>query len=79
LPAQLRRPLIIAEREHIAVWEQQLRLARPELDGRQARVLIHAGFGVVVEAGRRLRWRDTRENRDALTALVVGTLGLSQG
>ncbi|GAA4006923.1 TetR/AcrR family transcriptional regulator [Streptomyces marokkonensis] len=76
LPADLRRPLVLAQREHIAVWEQQLRLARSELDPRQARVLVHAGFGVVVEAGRRLRWRDGHDHRDAVTALVVGALGL---
>ena len=76
LPAELQRPLILAQREHIAVWEQQLRLARPELDPRQARVLVHAGFGVVVEAGRSLRWQDSDRNRDTVTALVVGALGL---
>jgi AcrR family transcriptional regulator len=76
LPDDLRRPLVLAQREHIAVWEQQLRLARPELDPRQARVLVHAGFGVVVEAGRRLRWRDGRDHRAAVTALVVAALGL---
>ncbi|QNS02670.1 TetR/AcrR family transcriptional regulator [Streptomyces xanthii] len=76
LPDELRRPLILAQREHIAVWERQLRLARPELDARQARVLVHAGFGVVVEAGRRLRWQDSPENRDGLTTLVVRALGL---
>ncbi|WP_154814374.1 TetR/AcrR family transcriptional regulator [Actinophytocola xinjiangensis] len=76
LPAALQRPLVVAQREHIAVWEQQLRLARPELDSRQARVLVHAGFGVVVEAGRRLRWRDDQDNRDAVGALVLGALGL---
>ncbi|SDD12047.1 TetR/AcrR family transcriptional regulator [Streptomyces prasinopilosus] len=76
LPADLRRPVALAQREHIAVWEQQLRLARPELDPRQARVLVHAGFGVAVEAGRRLRWRDTPDHREAVTALVMGALGL---
>ena len=77
LPADLKRPLILAQREHIAVWEQQLLLARPELDRRQARVLVHAGLGVVIEAGRSLRWADGDANRDAVTALVVGALGLS--
>ena len=76
LPATLQRPLVAAQREHIAVWEQQLRLARPELDARQARVLVHAGFGAVVEAGRRLRWRDDPAHRDAVTTLVVGALGV---
>ncbi|MGB3440406.1 MAG: TetR/AcrR family transcriptional regulator [Actinophytocola sp.] len=76
LPANLQRPLVIAQREHILVWEQQLRLARPELDSRQARVLVHAGLGVVVEAGRRLRWQDNPANRDAVAALLMGALGL---
>ncbi|WP_327009909.1 TetR/AcrR family transcriptional regulator [Dactylosporangium sp. NBC_01737] len=75
LPADLQRPLVVAQREHIAVWEQQLRSARPELDSRQARVLIHAGFGVVVEAGRRLRWQDTPEHRDTVAALLMSALG----
>ncbi|WP_328475464.1 TetR/AcrR family transcriptional regulator [Actinoplanes sp. NBC_00393] len=76
LPADLQRPLILAQREHIAVWEQQLRGARPDLDARQARLLVHAGFGVVVEAGRALRWQDTPGHRDAVTALVIGALTL---
>ncbi|MET7398278.1 helix-turn-helix domain-containing protein [Dactylosporangium sp. NPDC005572] len=75
LPADLQRPLVVAQREHIAVWEQQLRAARPELDSRRARVLVHAGFGVVVEAGRRLRWQDTPEHRDAVAALLMSALG----
>ncbi|MFJ8862169.1 TetR/AcrR family transcriptional regulator [Streptomyces sp. NPDC102451] len=78
LPAGLRQPLVLAQREHIAVWEQQLRLARPELDPRQARVLVHAGFGVAVEAGRGLRWQDSYRHRDAVTSLVVAALGLSR-
>jgi AcrR family transcriptional regulator len=76
LPPALQRPLVSAQREHIAVWEQHLRSARPELDSRQARVLVHAGFGVVVEAGRRLRWHDSPDHRDAVAALLVGALGL---
>jgi AcrR family transcriptional regulator len=76
LPAGLRRPLVAAQREHIAVWEQHLRHARPDLDGRQARVLVHAGFGVVVEAGRRLRWQDGPEHRAAVAALLMSALDL---
>ena len=76
LPAELRRPLVAAQREHIAVWEQHLQQARPDLDARQARVLVHAGFGVVVEAGRRLRWQDSPEHRAAVAALFVSALDL---
>ncbi|GAB1510888.1 TetR/AcrR family transcriptional regulator [Actinophytocola sp. KF-1] len=76
LPAALQRPLVTAQREHIAVWEEQLRSARPELDSRQARTLVHAAFGVVVEAGRRLRWQDTPAHRDAVAALLMGALGV---
>ncbi|MEU6477941.1 TetR/AcrR family transcriptional regulator [Streptomyces sp. NPDC047017] len=76
LPDGLRQPLILAQRDHIAMWEQQLISVRPELDPRQARVLVHAGFGVVVEAGRRLHWLDTPEHRSSVTALIIGALGL---
>jgi hypothetical protein len=31
----------------------------------------------MVEAGRRLRWQDCDQHRRAVTALVVGALGLS--
>jgi AcrR family transcriptional regulator len=77
MPADVRRPLILTQREHIAIWVQQLRAARPELDPHQARMLVHAGFGAGVEAGRRLRWQDCDQHRGAVTALVVGALGLS--
>lgn len=77
LPADLQRPVVLAQREHIALWEQLLVEARPELEPRQARALAHVAFGVVVEAGRHLRWHDTPENRDAVTALALGGLGLS--
>lgn len=76
LPAGLRRPLIAAQREHIAVWEQHLRRARPDLDERQARVLVHAGFGVVVETGRHLRWQDGPAHRATVAALLVSALDL---
>lgn len=76
LPAKLQRPVANAQREHIAAWEQQLRSARPELDSRQARILVQAGFGVVFEAGRRLKWQDDPHNRESVTALFVAALGL---
>ncbi|QCX27394.1 TetR/AcrR family transcriptional regulator [Nocardioides jishulii] len=74
LPPELRRPVVLAQREHVELWEQRLRAVRPDLDARAARTLVHAGFGVVVEAGRQLRWRDEGDNRDVVTALVLGAL-----
>lgn len=76
LPPALQKPLIAAQRDHVALWVRHLRKARPDLDARQATVLVHAAFGVVVESGRRLRWRDSPESRDAVESLVLGSLGL---
>ncbi|MGH1562579.1 TetR/AcrR family transcriptional regulator [Mumia sp. DW29H23] len=75
LPAALQRPLVLAQRDHIALWEQQLRAAQPDLNARDARVLVHAGFGVVVEAGRRLRWQDSPDARRSVAALLLSALG----
>lgn len=76
LPPAQQRPLIVAQREHVAIWERRLLAVRPELDQTQARVLVHAGLGVVVEAGRRLRWEDTPEHRRAVQALLTAALGV---
>lgn len=75
LPPAQQRPLIAAQRAHVAIWEERLLAVRPELDETQARVLVHAGLGVVVEAGRRLRWQDTPEHRRAVLALLTTALG----
>lgn len=75
LPPALQRPLIAAQRDHIGLWVRHLRDARPDLDARQATVLVHAALGVVVESGRRLQWRDTEESRRAVESLVLGALG----
>ncbi|MGN0063841.1 MAG: TetR/AcrR family transcriptional regulator [Nocardioides sp.] len=74
LPPELQRPVVVAQREHMAVWEQKLLGLHPSLDSRQARTLVHAGFGVVVEAGRVLRWDDSAEHRDQVAALLLGAL-----
>lgn len=79
LPEAMRRPIVHAQRQHIAVWEEHLLAACPELEPRQARVLIHAAFGVVVEAGRWLRWEDTPRNRALVASLLLDALGLDPG
>lgn len=77
LPTELQRPVLLAQREHVALWEQRLAAVRPDLDVRGARVTVHAAFGAVVEAGRHVRWEDTPARRDAVSALMLGALGLS--
>lgn len=76
LPVDLQRPVTLAQREHVALWEKLLGQARGDLDQRQVRTLVHAGFGTAVEGARELKWQDQPENRDAVTALVLGALGL---
>lgn len=76
LPADLQRPVVAAQREHVAVWAEQLVAVQPELDGRTARTLVHAALGVVVEGGRLMRWEDSPANRAALSGLMVEALGL---
>lgn len=76
LPAEVQRPLRAAQRDHVGRWERNLRAARPELDAVAARVLVHAGLGVVTEAGRALRWEDSTENRRVVVALVLAAIGV---
>ncbi len=76
LPADLQRPLRTAQREHVALWQRHLQAARPDLDPLDARLLVHAGLGVVTEAGRALRWEDTPGNRRVVAALVLAALGM---
>jgi len=67
--------LLAAQRDHVGVWESHLRAARPELDAVDARVLVHAGLGVVTEAGRARHWEDSAEHRGVVVALVLAALG----
>ena len=76
LPSEFQRPVRMAQREHVALWEKQLAEARPELEGRQARLLVHAAFGAATEGGRAVGWKDTPLNRDLVSALVLGALAL---
>jgi AcrR family transcriptional regulator len=75
LPPEVRRPLLAAQRDHVGVWESHLRAARPELEAVDSRVLVHAGLGVVTEAGRALHWEDSPHHRGVVVALVLAALG----
>jgi len=76
LPPEVQRPLRAAQRDHVGVWETHLGAARPELDTVEARVLAHAGLGVVTEAGRALHWDDSADHRALVVALVLAALGV---
>lgn len=76
LPDTMRAPVIDAQRRHVLLWTEHLLRTRPELDPREARILVHAALGVVLEGGRALRWRDTPVNRATVEALLLAALGL---
>ena len=76
LPVGVQRPLRAAQRDHLTMWEGQLRAARPDLDTVEARVLVHAALGVVTETGRLLRWRDSPPHRRRVVALALDALGV---
>lgn len=74
LPPEFRRPIITAQREFVGSWAQHLREARPGMGSTEARVLVHAGLGVVTEAGRAVRWADTPGHRARVVDLVLAAL-----
>jgi AcrR family transcriptional regulator len=76
LAPAVQRPLRAAQRDHVGQWEERLLGARPDLDRVGARVLVHAGLGVVAEAGRRLHWADSPANRARVVALVLSALAV---
>lgn len=76
LPESMRRRLAQAQRDHLALWEERVLALRPELDARQARVVVHAGLGVVVETGRLLRWSASADEQRAISTLVLRALGV---
>ena len=74
LPEDLRRPVVQVQRDHVGLWTEQLRRHRPELEVREARVLVHAALGVVVEVGRHLHWQDSPGHRRVTRELMLRAL-----
>jgi len=75
LPADDQRRLRSMQRAHIADWVALLQAVRPTLSGREATVLVHAGFGVVTDQSPFLRERSP-EHAQRLVALVEAALGI---
>lgn len=74
LPEELRRPVVQVQRDHVGLWTEQLRRHQPELEVREARVLVHAALGVVVEVGRHLHWQDSPAHRRMTRELMLRAL-----
>lgn len=75
LPAEDRRRLRSLQRAHIADWVALLQSVRPELGGREATVLVHAGLNVVADQAPLLPERDAAAaaRLTRLAELVLGT------
>lgn len=67
LPAEDQRRLRALQRAHVADWTALLQAVRPELGGREAAVLVHAGLSVVTDQMPLLAARD-----DAAAARLTG-------
>ncbi|WP_404436101.1 TetR family transcriptional regulator [Microbacterium aerolatum] len=67
------RRLRAMQRAHVADWTALLQSVRPELGGREAAVLVHAGFSVITDEMQQLTERDEAAVV-RLTALVEALL-----
>jgi len=71
------RRLRALQRAHVADWVAVLQAVRPELGGREAAVLVHAGLGVVADQAPLLPVRDAAaaERLACLVEIVLGVRG----
>ncbi|GAA5196344.1 TetR/AcrR family transcriptional regulator [Microbacterium jejuense] len=72
------RRLRALQRAHVADWVAVLQAVRPELGGREAAVLVHAGLGVVADQAPSLGVRDAAaaERLACLVEIVLGVRGM---
>lgn len=75
LAAEDQRRLRAMQRAHVADWASLLQAVRPELGGREAAVLVHAGFSVITDQMPLLPARDEAANA-RLTGFVETVLGI---
>ncbi|MGW8483029.1 TetR/AcrR family transcriptional regulator [Microbacterium sp. NPDC055903] len=75
LAQEEQRRLRSLQRAHIADWTALLQAVRPELGGKEAAVLVHAGLGVVADEVPLLAERDEAA-AVRLTGLVESVLGI---
>ncbi|KHL10599.1 AcrR family transcriptional regulator [Mumia flava] len=75
LPPADQARLLTLQRDHVGLWVSLLSAARPEIDAREARFLVHAALGVVTDLGRRTHWRDDAATRARIHAMATAALG----
>ncbi|MCT9819736.1 TetR family transcriptional regulator [Microbacterium sp. W1N] len=75
LPAEDQRRLRALQRAHVADWTALLQSARPQLRGKEAAVLVHAGLNIVADQAPLLPVRDA-DAADRLVALMGAALGV---
>ncbi|WP_241249639.1 TetR/AcrR family transcriptional regulator [Rhodococcus sp. X156] len=74
LPADQRATLRTMQRLNVEEWVHLLAEVRPDLAAAQARFLVHAAFGLVLDVGRLLRFSPTAEAHHRVEQLMLTTM-----
>ncbi|AOW92070.1 TetR family transcriptional regulator [Rhodococcus sp. WMMA185] len=74
LPKNERANLRHVQRRHIEEWVNLLTAVRPELTAPEARFLVHAALGLVLDIGRLMRFDTRAESRARLHTLMMSVL-----
>ncbi|MEV0945816.1 TetR/AcrR family transcriptional regulator [Rhodococcus sp. NPDC049939] len=74
LPKNERANLRHVQRRHIEEWVNLLTAVRPQLSAPEARFLVHAALGLVLDIGRLMRFDTRAESRARLHALMMSVM-----
>jgi AcrR family transcriptional regulator len=74
LPENERRNLRNVQRLHVEEWVHLVTAVRSELSAAEARFLVHAALGLVLDIGRLIHFDTAEESRARLHALMVAVL-----
>lgn len=77
LSETVQRGLRGMQKQHLSVWVDLLRQARPELAAKEALILVHAALSVIQDLGTLLHHRTNEATNSRLAKLLLLTLGVS--
>lgn len=77
LSETVQRGLRGMQKQHLSVWVDLLRQARPELTAKEALILVHAALSVVQDLGTLLHHRTNEATSSRLAKLLLLTLGVA--